>query len=141
MLVAALVLALVAFVALVTYVLTTGEWALYFVFIAAGVVIVTQQLGSQVGRYPSVFAPIDPSTRPADAAGQTFLLIGTDSRSPEPTTGTDTTSGVPSSTMTPSTTGPVTFAPPSTTPPPAAQQNYPVCSRTVKDSCRNPGGK
>ncbi|MDD7966880.1 LCP family protein [Actinomycetospora lemnae] len=56
---------------------------------AAGVVIVTQQLGSQVGRYPSVFAPIDPSTRPSDAAGQTFLLMGTDTRSPEATTGTD----------------------------------------------------
>lgn len=40
MLVAALVLALVAFVALVTYVLTTGEWALYLVFITAGVGIV-----------------------------------------------------------------------------------------------------
>jgi LCP family protein required for cell wall assembly len=57
--------------------------------VAAGIVIVTQQLGSQVGRYPSVFAPIDPSTRPADSAGQTFLLMGTDTRSPDPTTGTD----------------------------------------------------
>src|SRR3954452_14936354 len=56
---------------------------------AAGIVLVAQHLGSQVGRYPAVFAPIDPSTRPADAAGQTFLLMGTDSRSPEPTTGTD----------------------------------------------------
>ena len=56
---------------------------------AAGVVLVTQHLGSQVGRYPSVFAPIDPSSRPADAAGQTFLLMGTDTRSPEATTGTD----------------------------------------------------
>lgn len=56
---------------------------------AAGIVIITQQLGSQVGRYPSVFAPIDPSTRPADSAGQTFLLMGTDTRSPEPTTGSD----------------------------------------------------
>jgi LCP family protein required for cell wall assembly len=56
---------------------------------AAGIVIITEQLGSQVGRYPSVFAPIDPSTRPADAAGQTFLLMGTDTRSPEATTGTD----------------------------------------------------
>ncbi|MDK8475068.1 MULTISPECIES: zinc-binding dehydrogenase [unclassified Corynebacterium] len=36
MLVAALVLALVAFVALVTYVLNTADWALYLVFIAAG---------------------------------------------------------------------------------------------------------
>ena len=36
MLVAALFLALVAFVALVTYVLNTADWALYLVFIAAG---------------------------------------------------------------------------------------------------------
>ena len=36
MLVVALVLALVAFVALVTYVLNTADWALYLVFIAAG---------------------------------------------------------------------------------------------------------
>ena len=56
---------------------------------AAGIVIITQQLGSQVGRYPNVFANVDPSTRPADAAGQTFLLMGTDTRSPDPTTGTD----------------------------------------------------
>jgi LCP family protein required for cell wall assembly len=56
---------------------------------AAGVVIITQQLGSQVGRYPNVFADVDPSTRPADSAGQTFLLMGTDTRSPEATTGTD----------------------------------------------------
>lgn len=58
---------------------------------AAGIVIVAQQLGSQVGRYPSVFAPIDPSARPADAAGDTFLLVGTDTRSPEATTGADAT--------------------------------------------------
>ncbi|PVZ04273.1 LCP family protein [Actinomycetospora cinnamomea] len=56
---------------------------------AAGIVLVTQHLGSQVGRYPSVFAPIDPSSRPSDSAGQTFLLMGTDTRSPDPTTGTD----------------------------------------------------
>ncbi len=35
----------------------------------------------------------------------------------------------------------VQFAPPQMTPPPAAKESYPVCSRTVKDSCRNPGGK
>jgi len=56
---------------------------------AAGIFLVTQHLGSQVGRYPSVFAPIDPSSRPSDAAGQTFLLMGTDTRSPEATTGTN----------------------------------------------------
>jgi LCP family protein required for cell wall assembly len=56
---------------------------------AAGIFLLTQQLGDQVGRYPSVFAPIDPSSRPSDAGGDTFLLMGTDSRSPEATTGAD----------------------------------------------------
>ena len=56
---------------------------------AAGIVLLTNQLGDQVGRYPSVFAGIDPSSRPAAKAGQTFLLVGTDSRSPDPTTGAD----------------------------------------------------
>ena len=27
------------------------------------------------------------------------------------------------------------------TPPPPAEKDYPVCSRTVQDGCRNPGGK
>ncbi|GLZ50528.1 LCP family protein [Actinomycetospora sp. NBRC 106378] len=58
---------------------------------AAGVVLVTNRLGDQVGRYPSVFAGIDPSSRPAGKAGQTFLLVGTDSRSPDATTGRDAT--------------------------------------------------
>ncbi len=56
---------------------------------AAGIVLVTNHLGDQVGRYPSVFAGIDPSNRPAGKLGQTFLLVGTDSRSPDPTTGAD----------------------------------------------------
>jgi hypothetical protein len=58
---------------------------------AAGVVLLTNHLGDQVGRYPSVFAGLDPSSRPTDKAGQTFLLVGTDSRSPDPTTGADAT--------------------------------------------------
>lgn len=58
---------------------------------AAGVVLLTNHLGDQVGRYPSVFAGIDPSSRPAAKAGQTFLLVGTDSRSTAPTTGSDAT--------------------------------------------------
>ncbi|WP_433800177.1 LCP family protein [Actinomycetospora sp. CA-084318] len=58
---------------------------------AAGVVLVTNKLGDQVGRYPSVFAGIDPSSRPTAKAGQTFLLVGTDSRSPDATTGRDAT--------------------------------------------------
>lgn len=56
---------------------------------AAGVVLVTNHLGNQVKRYPAVFAGIDPSSRPAAKAGQTFLLVGTDSRSTDPTTGRD----------------------------------------------------
>jgi LCP family protein required for cell wall assembly len=58
---------------------------------AAGIVLLTNHLGDQVGRYPSVFAGIDPSNRPAGKAGQTFLLVGTDSRSTDPTTGSDAT--------------------------------------------------
>jgi LCP family protein required for cell wall assembly len=56
---------------------------------AAGVVLLTNRLGDQVGRYPAVFASIDPSSRPAAKAGQTFLLVGTDSRSTAATTGSD----------------------------------------------------
>lgn len=56
---------------------------------AAGVFLVAQRLGGQVGRYPAVFAPLNSSTRPAAGAGQTFLLVGTDSRSPDATTGRD----------------------------------------------------
>lgn len=62
---------------------------------AAGIFLVAQQIGGQVGRYPSVFAPIDPSSRPAENAGQTFLLVGTDTRSPDATTGTDSGAATP----------------------------------------------
>lgn len=53
----------------------------------------------------------------------------------------DPYTSAPAPTAAPNTTGPITFAPPATNPPPAAQQDYPVCSKTVKDGCRNPGGK
>ncbi|MDL5155730.1 LCP family protein [Actinomycetospora termitidis] len=58
---------------------------------AAGIFLVTNKLGDQVGRYPSVFAGLDQNQRPAGKLGQTFLLVGTDSRSPEATTGSDAT--------------------------------------------------
>ncbi|MEJ2868949.1 LCP family protein [Actinomycetospora sp. OC33-EN08] len=58
---------------------------------AAGIVLVTNKLGDQVGRYPSVFVGLDQTQRPAGKLGQTFLLVGTDSRSPEATTGSDAT--------------------------------------------------
>lgn len=62
---------------------------LVVLLLAAGVVLVTQKLGDQVGRYPSVFAGLNDSTRPAEGKGQTYLLMGTDSRSNAPTTGSD----------------------------------------------------
>lgn len=37
--------------------------------------------------------------------------------------------------------GTVQFAPPMTAPAPAPRDDYPVCSRTVTDSCRNPGSR
>ena len=63
--------------------------------LAAGAFLVVQHLGGQVGRYPAVFAPIDASARPADAAGDTFLLVGTDTRAPDATTGTDSGAATP----------------------------------------------
>jgi hypothetical protein len=35
----------------------------------------------------------------------------------------------------------VTFGQPTVTPPTPAPAEYPVCSKTVKDGCRNRGGK
>ena len=37
--------------------------------------------------------------------------------------------------------GRVTFGQPTVTPPTPAPAEYPVCSKTVKDGCRNRGGK
>ena len=56
---------------------------------AGGVFVLTQKLGDQVGRYPNVFAGLDQGARPAAGGGQTFLLMGTDSRSSVATTGQD----------------------------------------------------
>ena len=65
---------------------------LVLVLIAAGgIFAVVQHFGNQVGRYPNVFAQIDPSTRPPDSPDQTYLLVGTDTRSPDPTTGGEAT--------------------------------------------------
>ena len=57
--------------------------------LAAGVVLVTQKLGDQVGRYPAVFTGLSDATRPVAGDGETFLLMGTDSRSEVATTGRD----------------------------------------------------
>ena len=51
-------------------------------------------VGDEVARVPNVFAPIPANQRPAALTATTFLIVGTDSRSPEPTTGTDAPAGV-----------------------------------------------
>jgi LCP family protein required for cell wall assembly len=56
---------------------------------AAVFFLVTESISDNVERVPDVFGPIDPATRPAPSGKSlTFLLVGTDSRSAEPTTGT-----------------------------------------------------
>jgi LCP family protein required for cell wall assembly len=53
----------------------------------------TQSVGNNVPRVPGVFGQLPASQRPADQTATTFLIVGTDSRSPEPTTGTDAPAG------------------------------------------------
>ncbi len=48
-----------------------------------------EQIGNQVNRVPDVFAPLEGASRPPATNGLTFLLVGTDTRSDEPTTGTE----------------------------------------------------
>ena len=43
---------------------------------------------------PGVFGQLPANERPADQAATTFLIVGSDSRSPDPTTGTDAAAGV-----------------------------------------------
>ena len=52
--------------------------------------LVGENIGENVKRVPDVFGPIDPATRPAEGKSLTFLLVGTDSRSTEPTSGSGT---------------------------------------------------
>ena len=58
---------------------------------AGGIFFVTQKLGNQVTRLPDVFTGLDDAARPAQTDAQTFLLMGTDTRSGDPTTGTQAT--------------------------------------------------
>jgi LCP family protein required for cell wall assembly len=69
--------------------------ALLLMAAAAGAVFfVTENLGNNVTRLPDTFRGLDNVTRPADTAALTFLLVGTDSRSTEPTTGEAAAAGV-----------------------------------------------
>ena len=49
---------------------------------------VAEQIGNQVNRVPDVFTPLEDAARPPLTGALTFLLVGTDTRSDAPTTGT-----------------------------------------------------
>jgi LCP family protein required for cell wall assembly len=67
-----------------------------FLLTAAGIAMyqLSEAVGDQVPRVPDVFAPLPADQRPAALTATTFLVVGTDTRSPEPTTGTDAPVGV-----------------------------------------------
>jgi LCP family protein required for cell wall assembly len=51
--------------------------------------LISDNISDNVRRVPGVFEGLDPDARPAAGTSLTFLLVGTDSRSNEPTTGSD----------------------------------------------------
>jgi len=63
--------------------------AIVAIAVAGTLFAVSERLGDDVVRVPDPFTALDPATRPAPTAAMTFLLVGTDSRSAEPTTGAD----------------------------------------------------
>lgn len=67
-----------------------GLILLILVSAVTGVVFsLSEQLGDHVGRVPNVFSPLDAAARPPTTDALTFLLVGTDTRSDSPTTGTN----------------------------------------------------
>ena len=58
---------------------------------AGGLYWLSERLGNNVQRVPDVFNGIEDANRPTATEALTFLLVGTDSRSPDPTTGEDAT--------------------------------------------------
>jgi LCP family protein required for cell wall assembly len=65
--------------------------AIVAIAVAGTLFAVTERLGDNIPRIPDPFTALDPATRPAPSAVMTFLLVGTDSRSTEPTSGEDAT--------------------------------------------------
>lgn len=57
----------------------------------AFVLMMTEQLGDKVPRVPDAFRGLNGAARPPAAGGVTFLLVGTDTRSEVPTTGSTAT--------------------------------------------------
>jgi LCP family protein required for cell wall assembly len=72
-----------------------GVLVLLLVVAAGGVVyLLSESIGNNVVRVPNVFGPLNADARPPAQASLTFLLVGTDTRSAEPTTGSDAPAGV-----------------------------------------------
>ena len=88
--------------------------------------------------------PADPAaqTAPADPAAQ---ITPTDAAPADPAAAAAPAdqAAPPAAPMAPAApaAGGVTFGQPTVTPPTPAPATYPVCSKTVKDGCRNRGGK
>jgi len=59
-----------------------------------GFYLVGETLGGNVDRVHDVFGPLQVAQRPDAGPGETFLVVGTDTRSAEPTTGSDAPAGV-----------------------------------------------
>lgn len=68
---------------------------LALLLVAAGAIFaLTQSIGNGISRIPDAFGSLDASERPAGFGGTTFLLVGTDTRAADPTTGADAPAGV-----------------------------------------------
>jgi|GEM_PF-3493383 len=62
--------------------------------LVAGVgLVLSEGLGANLVQVPAVFTPLDTGVRPAAGAELNVLLVGTDTRSSAPTTGTDAVLG------------------------------------------------
>ena len=61
---------------------------------AGAIVALTASIAGDIPRIPDAFRNLDAGSRPAATDATTFLLVGTDSRSADPTTGTDAAPGV-----------------------------------------------
>ncbi|MEG3169855.1 hypothetical protein U1737_16815 [Sphingomonas sp. LB3N6] len=90
--------------------------------------------------------PADPAaqTAPADPAMQSAPADPADPAmaAPADPAMADPAMAAPAAPMAaPGPAGGVTFGQPTVTPPTPAPAEYPVCSKTVKDGCRNRGGK
>ncbi|MDT7703960.1 MAG: hypothetical protein QOJ30_6285 [Pseudonocardiales bacterium] len=62
--------------------------------VAGGFLLLSETLGNNVARVPNVFGTLEENARPPAGNAITFLLVGTDTRSGEPTTGGDAPAGV-----------------------------------------------